>query len=129
MVFGKKDKLVGLDIGSRSIKVAEIVETKRGLTLKHFGIVDIAHGAIEEGAMFAAHPDNPRSRSLQFLNNYTVLHARTAFTDDPTRRQQRHVVRLWLKFVTPRPASSYLRDQYKGIDKRLDQNPAGFRTQ
>ena len=51
MVFGKKDKLVGLDIGSRSIKVAEIVETKRGPTLKHFGIVDIAHGAIEEGAI------------------------------------------------------------------------------
>ena len=29
----------------------------------------------------------------------------------------------------PRPASDYIRDQYKGIAKRLDQNPAGFRTQ
>jgi len=51
MVFGKKDNLVGLDIGSRSIKAAQIVDSKRGPTLKHFGIVDIAHGAIEEGTI------------------------------------------------------------------------------
>ena len=51
MAFGKKDHLVGLDIGSRSMKVAEIVETKRGRTLKHFGVADIAQGAIEEGTI------------------------------------------------------------------------------
>jgi type IV pilus assembly protein PilM len=51
MVFGKKDHLIGLDIGSGSIKAAEIVETKRGGTLKNFGIIDIAHGAIEEGTI------------------------------------------------------------------------------
>lgn len=64
---------------------------------------------------------------IQFVNNYTILHSRTAFTDDPDKR--RHVVRLWLKFFTPRPASDYIRDQYKGIAKKLDANPAGFRTQ
>ena len=51
MAFGKKDQLIGLDIGSRSIKAAEIVETKRGSTLKNFGTIDIAHGAIEEGTI------------------------------------------------------------------------------
>ena len=51
MVFGKKDHLIGLDIGSRSIKAAEIVETKRGSSLKNFGAIDIAHGAIEEGTI------------------------------------------------------------------------------
>ena len=51
MAFGKKDHLIGLDIGSRSIKAAEIVETKRGSTLKKFGTIDIAHGAIEEGTI------------------------------------------------------------------------------
>jgi type IV pilus assembly protein PilM len=51
MVFGKKDNLVGLDIGSRSIKAAEIVETKRGSTVKNLGIIDIAHGVIEEGTI------------------------------------------------------------------------------
>jgi len=51
MVFGKKDNLVGLDIGSRSIKAAEIVETKRGSALKSLGSIDIAHGVIEEGTI------------------------------------------------------------------------------
>lgn len=51
MVFGKKDNLVGLDIGSRSIKAAEIVETKQGNMLKNLGSIDIAHGVIEEGTI------------------------------------------------------------------------------
>ena len=64
MVFGKKDHIIGLDIGSRSIKAAEIVETKRGRTLKNFGIIDIPHGAIEEGTI-----NNPEAvaESLQQL--------------------------------------------------------------
>jgi len=66
---------------------------------------------------------------IQFVNNYTVLHGRTAFTDGDRETARRHVVRLWLKFLTPRPASAYIRDQYKGIEKKLDNNPAGFRTQ
>ncbi len=64
MAFGKKDHLIGLDIGSGSIKAAEIVETKHGGTLKNFGIIDIAHGAIEEGTI-----NNPETvaESLQQL--------------------------------------------------------------
>ena len=49
MVFSKKDTLVGLDIGSRSLKAAEISESKRGRELKRFGMTDIPHGAIEDG--------------------------------------------------------------------------------
>jgi type IV pilus assembly protein PilM len=51
MFFGKKDRLIGLDIGSRSIKAAEISETKKGNTLERFGIIDIAPGLIEDGAI------------------------------------------------------------------------------
>jgi type IV pilus assembly protein PilM len=51
MLFGKKDHLVGLDIGSRSLKAAEIEETKRGRTLKRFGHTDIPPGAIEDGTI------------------------------------------------------------------------------
>jgi type IV pilus assembly protein PilM len=51
MVFSKKDNLVGLDIGSRSIKAAEILESKRGRELKRFGITEIPHGAIEDGTI------------------------------------------------------------------------------
>ena len=51
MLFGKKDHLVGLDIGSRSLKAAEVEETKRGRTLKRFGHTDIPPGAIEDGTI------------------------------------------------------------------------------
>lgn len=33
---------------------------------------------------------------MQFLNNYVVLHARTAFTDHPEPERRRHLLRLWL---------------------------------
>ncbi len=51
MIFGPKTKLVGLDIGSRTIKAAEAVEAKGGWALKSFGSVDLAPGAIEEGVV------------------------------------------------------------------------------
>jgi type IV pilus assembly protein PilM len=51
MLFKKKDSLVGLDIGSRSVKLAEITESKNGLKLKRFGMADIPAGAIEDGAI------------------------------------------------------------------------------
>ena len=51
MLFGKKNHLVGLDIGSRSIKAGEIVEGKRGPTLKKFGMIDIPPGTIEDGVI------------------------------------------------------------------------------
>jgi len=51
MVIGKKDHLVGLDIGSQSIKAAEIKISKSGRTLKKFGLAEISPGLIEEGAI------------------------------------------------------------------------------
>ncbi|HXY27259.1 MAG TPA: TauD/TfdA family dioxygenase, partial [Acidimicrobiales bacterium] len=33
---------------------------------------------------------------MQFVNNYHVLHARTAYEDDPARGHKRHLKRLWL---------------------------------
>ena len=66
---------------------------------------------------------------IQFVNNHTVLHGRTAFVDGEQADDRRHLVRLWLSFLTPRPASAYIRDQYKGIPKKLDRNPARLRTQ
>jgi len=51
MLFGKKESLVGLDIGSRTIKAAKLAETKKGRGLKRFGMIDIAPGLIEDGAI------------------------------------------------------------------------------
>jgi type IV pilus assembly protein PilM len=76
MVFGKKDNLVGLDIGSRSIKAAQIVDSKRGPTLKHFGIVDIAHGAIEEGTI--NDPETVAESIKQLFKSYNIKESNVA---------------------------------------------------
>jgi len=49
MLFGKSPSLVGLDIGSSALKAGEIMVTKEGFSLKNFGMISIAPGAIEEG--------------------------------------------------------------------------------
>ena len=76
MVFGKKDNLVGLDIGSRSIKAAQVTDSKRGPTLKHFGIVDIAHGAIEEGTI--NDPESVAESIRQLFKSYNIKESNVA---------------------------------------------------
>lgn len=68
MFFGKKDKLIGLDIGSRSIKAAAISETKKGKTLERFGIAEIPPGLIEDGAIKDAEQVSNTIRQL--FKNY-----------------------------------------------------------
>jgi type IV pilus assembly protein PilM len=48
MALAKKDHLVGLDIGSQSIKIAEIENGKSGRILKSLGIVEITPDLMEE---------------------------------------------------------------------------------
>ncbi len=49
MGFGKKDHLVGLDIGSAFVKVAELKLSKKGNSLKKFGIAAVPEGVIRDG--------------------------------------------------------------------------------
>lgn len=49
MIFGKKNQLIGLDIGSRTIKLGEVVAAKKGMTLQRFGMVDLPQGTMVEG--------------------------------------------------------------------------------
>jgi len=44
---------------------------------------------------------------MQLCNNYTILHSRTEFRDGPEPHQQRHLLRLWLKFPTPWPVGPH----------------------
>ncbi len=70
MLFGKKNHLVGLDIGSRSIKAGEIVEGKRGLTLKKFGMIDIPPGTIEDGVI--NDPESVSDAIRQLFKTYNI---------------------------------------------------------
>ncbi|NDY71690.1 protein PilM [Desulfobacter hydrogenophilus] len=49
MIFGKKDHLVGIDIGAAFIKVAELKMSKKGSTLHKFGIAKVPDGMIQDG--------------------------------------------------------------------------------
>jgi type IV pilus assembly protein PilM len=70
MLFGKKSHLVGLDIGSRSIKAGEIVEGKRGPTLKKFGMIDIPPGTIEDGVI--NDPESVSDAIRQLFKTYNI---------------------------------------------------------
>jgi type IV pilus assembly protein PilM len=50
-LFGGKRGVIGLDIGSSSIKVAELRETKKGYALQNFGMATLPPEAIVDGAL------------------------------------------------------------------------------
>ena len=51
MPVPKKNQLVGVDIGSHSIKLVEIDDGKRGMVLKNFGVIHLPPEAIVEGSI------------------------------------------------------------------------------
>ena len=51
MAIPKKDQLVGLDIGSHSIKLVEIDYGKQGRVLRNFGIAPVPQGSVVEGSI------------------------------------------------------------------------------
>jgi type IV pilus assembly protein PilM len=51
MPVPKKNQLVGLDIGSHSVKLIEIDDSKKGMILKNFGIIGLPKDAIVEGSV------------------------------------------------------------------------------
>ena len=51
MPVPRKNQLVGLDIGSHSIKLVEIDDSKKGMILKSFGIVHLPKDTIVEGSI------------------------------------------------------------------------------
>ena len=78
MAFGKKASLVGLDIGSRTIKAAEIIETKKGQVLKKFGMTDIAPGLIEEGTI--NDPEDVAESIRQLFKSYNIKQRNVALS-------------------------------------------------
>lgn len=51
MPVPKKNQLVGLDIGSHSIKLVEIDDSKKGMILKNFGVAYLPKDTIVEGSI------------------------------------------------------------------------------
>ena len=51
MPIAKKNLLVGLDIGSHSVKIVEIVDTKKSRVLQSFGVIGLPQNAVVEGSI------------------------------------------------------------------------------
>jgi len=51
-----------------------------------------------------------RPGEMYFINNYTILHARTAFDDGKAEEdRRRHLLRLWLEVPGMRPVHPHIR--------------------
>lgn len=62
---------------------------------------------------------------MQFINNYTTMHSRTAFEDWPEPGRRRHMVRLWLRTTGyARPVAEELFSMYGGVPKTLERGAA-----
>lgn len=70
MLFGKKDKLIGLDIGSRTIKAAEIADSPKGRMLKRFGMIDLTPGLIEDGTI--NEPEEVAEKIKELFKTYNI---------------------------------------------------------
>ena len=54
---------------------------------------------------------------IQFVNNYSVLHSRTAYEDHTDESRKRHLLRLWLRTSAFVDYPAALRDRYEDMDK------------
>lgn len=78
-MFGAKgNRLVGLDIGSKTIKAAEILESKKGYALSKFGMVDIAPGLIEDGTI--KNPEAIAEAIQTLFKSYGIKNHRVAIS-------------------------------------------------
>lgn len=65
---------------------------------------------------------------MQFVNNYCVLHSRTAYEDHAEEWRKRHLLRLWLRTDAFADYPAALRDRYEDMDKwRANPRPPSYR--
>ncbi|MDY6904010.1 MAG: type IV pilus assembly protein PilM [Thermodesulfobacteriota bacterium] len=78
MFFRKKDHLVGLDIGSSVLKVAEVAVTSSGRSLLHFGSLDLPVGAIAEDGV--KEPEAVAEAIKELFSLYNIKEDRIAIS-------------------------------------------------
>ncbi len=52
---------------------------------------------------------------MQFVNNHTILHDRTAFEDFPEPERKRHLLRLWLAPLNARPLPEIYTERFGSV--------------
>jgi hypothetical protein len=103
-VFGARDGVVSCRYLRRQIDAGA---ARRGVPLTAF-----ERAALDYLDELTERPDlrldmDLEPGDMQLCNNYTILHSRTEFRDGPEPHQQRHLLRLWLKFPTQWPVGPH----------------------
>jgi len=78
MPISKRNQLIGVDIGSHSIKIAEIEDSKKGMILKNFGMIGLPENAIVEGSIKEMEIVSAALKNL--LNNLKIKNKNVAIS-------------------------------------------------
>jgi len=72
--------------------------------------LDFVEETASDPTLHFAFRQNPGD--MLFINNFTVLHRRSAFEDHPEPDLRRHIYRIWLSVPNSRPLSPLFEDNY-----------------
>ncbi len=84
------------------------------LTAEHVAALDFLDSLMEEPHQQFTMSLTPGD--LQFVNNHTILHDRTAFDDWPNPQRRRHLLRLWLAPIDARPLPPVFALRYGSVE-------------
>jgi hypothetical protein len=99
-VYGYAENHLSVCFNSKTVILAA-ERDGRGLTPEE----EVALNAMLETARSPTlvHEMTLKTGDVQFLNNYTMLHSRTAWADPPEIDRRRCMLRIWLRTENPRP--------------------------
>ncbi|WP_158215361.1 TauD/TfdA family dioxygenase [Candidimonas nitroreducens] len=110
-VFSVLDDMLCTSFGPKHIYKGHDLPEAPDLTRQQRSAIGLAEDIAEE-----LHYEMELLRGdMQFLNNYVVLHTRTAYQDWPEPERKRLLWRLWLSAPDLRPATAYVKQWDAGI--------------
>jgi hypothetical protein len=110
-VFSVLDDMLCTSFGPKHIYKGHDLPDAPDLTLQQRSAIGLAEEIAEE----LHYEMELRQGDMQFLNNYVVLHTRTAYQDWPDPGRKRLLWRLWLSAPDLRPATAYVKQWDAGI--------------
>ncbi|HZU64642.1 MAG TPA: TauD/TfdA family dioxygenase [Novosphingobium sp.] len=100
-IISLKDGVFSMYAGSLYILTAQDYPEVPRLTPEQIEVLELFDEITYEPGM--AIEMDFRPGDIQWLSNYSALHARTSFTDWPEPQRKRHLLRLWLSRDAGRP--------------------------
>ena len=110
-VFNFTDGTLSISFGPQHIMKGHALDEAPDITPAQLEGIQVMEGIAEEihGQMELKRGD------IQFVNNYTLLHTRTAFEDWPEPERKRTLWRLWLNLDDFLPRTPYSRQWAQGV--------------